>query len=212
MLHIPSSDEEHNDHDGREDEDGTEIRLEDEEENHENEVRHIRDEPILKITHLRLTSFEKVGEIDDESKFHKLDRLEGKWEKWHIDPSFCPIVRHSDEEHEHEREESGDKNLLGIFFENRVGSLDDHGKQEETENNVRDIFEEVKIVIRLRKCPIGNHERGDLKRRVHTHRADHNHPEYDERENDEEDGIINIFGFHKMTEKLQVFSKNYLDI
>lgn len=212
VLHIPPSYKEHNDHDGGEDENRTKVRLEDEKEDHENKVRHIWDEAIFKITHLRLTTLEEVGEIDNESEFHKLNRLEWEWEKWDIDPSFCPIVRHSDEEHEHEREEAGDKNLLGIFFENRIRSLDYNGKEDESENDVRDILEQVKIVVRIRKGSLGNHKRGDFKRRVHTHRTDHNHPEYDERENDEENGIIDIFGFHRTDEKLQVFSKNYLDI
>lgn len=212
VFYIPPPDEEHDDHDGRKDENGTEVRLEDEEKNYENKVRHVWDETVLKIAHLRLATLEEVGKIDDESEFHKLDGLEWEGKKWHIDPSSGPIVRHSDKEHEYKREESSNENMFGIFFENRIRSLDYNGKEDEAENDVRNIFEQVKIVVRIWERPLGNHERGDLKRRVHTHRTNHNHPEYDEGENDEENGIIDIFGFHRTDEKLQVFSKNYLDI
>jgi len=128
VFYIPSPDEKHNDHDGRENEDRSEIRLEDEKEYNDHEIGHIGDEAVFQIAHLWLATLEKVGKIDNESKFHKLNRLQRKRQKRYIDPPSGSIVRHSDEENEHEWEESRYENMFGIFFENRIWSLDYHSK------------------------------------------------------------------------------------
>lgn len=99
MFHIPSTNKEHCYNQGGAYENGTEIRLEDEEEHDNPEIEHIREESIEKVRNLRMASFEKICKIDDESKLHELNRLEREWKKWNIDPSSRSIISGSDEKY-----------------------------------------------------------------------------------------------------------------
>ena len=60
-----------------------------------------------------------------------------------------------------------------------------------------DIFQEVEIIIRFDEQSFCYHKRSHLERRIYAHGTNHNHPEYHERQNDEEDGVIDIFGLHE---------------
>lgn len=196
MLGISSPNKEHGNHERRTDKDGTEVRLEHEESYDNPEDEHIREESVGEIGDLRAAFFEEIRKIDDQSELHEFDRLEGEGEEWYIDPSLGSVVRGSHEKHQYEGKDPYDKYLLGVFFKHGIRRLDHEGEEQKTEEYVRDILEQVEVIVRLGKRPIRHHERGDLEGRVDAHGTYHDHPEDDERQNDEKYGVVDVFGFH----------------
>lgn len=140
---------------------------------------------------------EEISEIDDEPELHEFHRLKRKRKERDIDPPPCSIIGGSDEEYEDERKDPYDEDMFRISFEKGIRGFYDKSEEQETQKHMGDILQEIEVIIRFGKQSFRHHRRGYLKRRIDAHGADHDHPEHHERQDDEEYGIIDIFGLHR---------------
>lgn len=196
MFGVSSSDEKHDDGNRNDKHDGPEIRLEGQEKHNGRQERHIRKKPAFERCDLRPSPLEKIGKVQDRRQFYEFYRLEGKRKERYVDPSPRPIVHDPYEQHDHEGYEASKKEVLRVFFEYGIRRFYDEREQKESDNDVGDIAYQVEMIVRFVDFPSGRHERRNLERRIYAHRADHDHSENDEREDDEKYSVVDGFIFH----------------
>ncbi len=151
---------------------------------------------LRKISDIRSAFFDKICEKKYESDLRKLDGLEW-WKPWNIEPTTRSIVLNTNKKYEKESEHRAVENRLYMFLKYTIRYLRKDHEWEESDQDMGNILRKIEIVIGFSDESCGNHSWGDLKRRIYTHRADHDHAKYNQRYDDKYESRIDTFFLHK---------------
>lgn len=193
MFEIAPRNEKHPDGHGSNQQDGTEIRLQDKQDDNRHEQSHIRKESVREIRYHRFLALEIGGKIEDDAQFGKFDRLKGKREERHVDPPLGPIVRNPYEQDCHKQEQRTQKQLLRIFFKKRIWGFGNERERQQSKEHVGNIPNQIEMIVRFQQFSGCHHKGSDLERRVHAHGTYHDHPEDDKPEREKKNRVVNLF-------------------
>jgi len=141
VFEISTGHEEHSDCYWGYQEDRTEVRLQHQEKHHGSQQAHIRHEPIGEVSDNRLLSFQIRSKVEYDPEFCKLDRLQGKRQERNVDPPLGTVISYPDEEYGHKHYKGSQKNMLGVFFENRIRGFCHECKSQKPDKHVGNISE-----------------------------------------------------------------------